>query len=99
MHQFLYLHQYHIVMHNRKMRTSITLDGDVYSFASAYAEAKGMSLSAAISELVRRAEQIPEPGGSLVRLKTSPHGYLVIARTGDVLTPEMVKDASEDELV
>jgi hypothetical protein len=85
--------------HNRKMRTSINLDADVHSFASAYAEAKGISLSAAISELVRRAEQAPEPEGGSVRLRTSPHGYLVIAGTGDVLTSEMVKDASEDELV
>lgn len=81
------------------MRTSINLDADVYSFASAYAEAKGISLSTAISELVRRAEQAPEPESNSVRLKASPHGYLVIAGTGEVLTPEMVKEASEDELV
>ncbi len=81
------------------MRTSINLDADVYSFASAYADAKGITLSATISELVRRAEQAPEPKGDSPRLKTSPHGYLVIAGTGDALTPEMVKEASEDELV
>jgi hypothetical protein len=88
-------------MHTVSMRTSVNLDADVYSFASAYADAKGITLSAAISELVRRAEQVPEPGpgGDSPRLKTSPHGYLVIAGTGDVLTPEMVKEASEDELV
>jgi hypothetical protein len=80
------------------MRTSINLDADVYSFASAYAEAKGITLSAAISDLVRRAEQAPELGSASPRLKTSPHGYLVIAGTGDPLTPAMVKEASEDEL-
>jgi hypothetical protein len=53
-------------------------------------------LSAALGELVRRTEQVPEPGSDSPRLKTSPHGYLVIAATGDVLTPEMVKEASED---
>jgi hypothetical protein len=42
---------------------------------------------------------VPEPGSDSPRLKTSPHGYLVIAGTGDVLTPEMVKEAAEDELV
>jgi macrodomain Ter protein organizer (MatP/YcbG family) len=81
------------------MRTSITLDGEIYSFVSAYAEAKGISLSAAISELVRRAEKASEPASDSARLKTSPHGYLVIAGTGDVLTPQMVKQASEDEFV
>jgi hypothetical protein len=82
-----------------KMRTSINLDADAHSFASTYANAKGITLSAAVSELVRRAEHAPEPGSSTPRLKTSPHGYLVIAGTGDVLTPEAVKEAAEDDLV
>jgi len=81
------------------VRLTVNLDPDVYSFTSAYAEAKGITLSAAVCELVRRAEQTPEPGSDSPRLKKSPHGYLVIAGTGDVLTPEMVKDTSEDELV
>jgi hypothetical protein len=56
-------------------------------------------LSAAINELARRAERVSEPGSESPRLRTSPRGYLVIAGTGDVLTPEMVKEASEDEFV
>jgi len=78
------------------MRTSINLDPDVHSFASAYATAKGISLSAAISELIRRAEQAPEPESGSGRLKTSQHGYLLIGGTGDTLTPEMVNEGSED---
>lgn len=81
------------------MRMTVNLDPDVYSFTSAYAGAKGITLSAAISELIRRAEQAPEPGGDSPRLRMNEHGYLVIAGTGDVLTPETVKEASEDELV
>jgi hypothetical protein len=87
------------MVYNVTMRMTVNLDPDVYSFTSAYAGAKGITLSAALSELVRRAEQVPEPGSDSPRLKTSPHGYLVIAGTGDVLTPEMVKEAAEDELV
>ena len=79
------------------MRMTVNLDPDVYSFTSAYAGAKGITLSAAISELIRRAEQMPESDSS--RLKMNEHGYLEIAATDDVLTPEMVKEASEDELV
>lgn len=78
---------------------TVNLDSDVYRFTSAYAGAKGITLSAAISELVRRAEQAPEPGSDLPRLKMNEHGYLEIADTGHLLTPEMVKEASEDELV
>jgi hypothetical protein len=87
------------MVYHGPMRMSINIDADVYSFASAYADAKGISISAAISELVRRAEQVPELVSDSQRLKTSPFGYLVIAGTGNVLTPEMVKDALEDELV
>ena len=80
------------------MRLTVNLDADAYSFATAYAGGKGITLSAAISELLRSAEQAPPPDSKLDGLKASPHGYLVIARTGDVLTPEMVKEASEDEV-
>lgn len=79
------------------MRLTVNLDADVYDFASAYAGAKGITLSAAIGELVRSAEHAPRDS-RLQGLKESPHGYLVIAGTGDVITPEMVKDASEDEI-
>jgi hypothetical protein len=81
------------------LRLTVNLDPDAYRFTSAYAGAKGITLSAAINELVRRAEQTPEPAGDSPRLKLGPHGYLVIAGTGDTLTPEMVKEASEDKLV
>ena len=81
------------------MRTTVNLDADVYSFTSAYAGAKGITLSAAISELIRRAEKTPEPESDSPKLKMNEHGYLEIAETGNVLTPAMVKKASADELV
>jgi hypothetical protein len=80
------------------MRTSINLDADVYEFASAYANAKGITLSAAISELVRRAEQVPEPAGESAKLKMNEYGYYEIVG-GDVLTSERVKELSEDAIV
>lgn len=86
------------MMHNQRMRTSVTLDDDVFEFVSTYSAAKGITLGAAIGELVHRAEEAPEPAPGSPRLKASPHGYLVIAATGEKLTPEMVKDASEDEV-
>jgi len=79
------------------MRTSVTLDEDVYSFVSAYAHAKGMTLGAAIGELVRRIEQASDPEPPSGRIKLNEHGYYVIAATGKALTPEMVKELSEDE--
>lgn len=78
------------------MRANINLDTDAYTFASTYASARGIALGAAISELLRRAEQAPEQPSSL--LTTNRRGLLVKAKTGRVVTPEMVKEQSEDEL-
>jgi hypothetical protein len=82
------------------IRANINLDADAYSFASAYAAAKGMHLGAAVSELLRRIERSPtSPDADSPRLIEGPLGYLVKAKTGRIITPEMVKDGSEDEFV
>lgn len=78
------------------MRANINIDTEAYAFAAAYANAKGIPLGAAVSELLLRAEQMPEPPSS--RLKSDERGFLVVARTGRTITPEMVKDSSEDDL-
>ena len=83
-----------------RTRANISLDNDVYEFAFAYASAKGMPLGAAVSELLRqRAEQMPEaPITASPRLRTTSRGLLVKAKTGKVITPEMVKESSEEDL-
>ncbi len=78
------------------MRANVNLDADVYVFASTYASAKGIPLGAAISELLRRAEQAPEPASAV--LKTNRRGLLVKAKAGRVVTPAMVRERSEDDL-
>ena len=78
------------------MRANVNLDPDAYTFASTYASAKGLPLGAAISELLRRAEQAPEsPSHQLIRNR---RGLLVKAKAGRTVTPEMVKELSEDEI-
>ena len=80
------------------MRANVNLDADVYTFASSYASARGIPLGAAISELLRRAEHAPEPTSAL--LKESRLGLLVRAKqkAEKVVTPEMAKELSEEEL-
>ena len=80
------------------MRANVNLDADAYTFASTYANAKGIPLGAAISELLRRAEQVPEPESTL--LTESRLGLLVRKKQQDdvVVTPEMAKELSEDDL-
>ena len=89
------------VVHNDSMRTrtNLHIDNDALAFASSYANAKGVSLGLAVSELIRRAERMAGQESPSPKLVMNRHGYLEIADTGDRITPEMVKEASEDALV
>jgi hypothetical protein len=85
--------------HGMKTRANVNLDADAYEYASAYAAARGIALGAAISELLRRLQQTPKsPEIEFPHLKRSPRGFLVIPKNGQVITPEMVKEFSEDDL-
>jgi len=88
------------MVHNHFMRrrTNLHLDNDALAFASSYANAKGVSLGIAVSELIRRAEQATGQDVPSSRLVMNRHGFLEIADTGNRITPEMVKEASEDAL-
>lgn len=80
------------------MRANVNLEAEAYRFASAYANAKGITLGAAISELLRRAEQMPLQPDASSRLKRTRRGYLVKAKTGKVITPEMVRESADDDI-
>ena len=82
------------LMHNRPMRTTITLDDDVHEFASYYANAKGITLSAAMNELVRKAETAPAPKPDI---RIGPNGLPMFPPTGRTITAEMVKKLEEEE--
>jgi hypothetical protein len=82
------------LMQNGFMRTTITLDDDVHEFASYYASARGITLSAAMNELVRKAETAPTPKPLIV---FSPEGFPMFPPTGGSITCEMVKKLEEDE--
>lgn len=83
------------MMQNLSMRTTINLDEDVHDIVSNYARAKGLSLSAAINEITRKAQNTPEPEPVIRR---GPNGLPLLPRSGRVITCEMVKELSEDEL-
>jgi hypothetical protein len=80
------------------MRTTVNIDADAYDFAYAYAHGKGITLSAAINELIRKAEKAHEPEGVSPRLKLNEYGYYEIVGTGHPITPEEVKELSEDPI-
>lgn len=79
-----------------RVRKNIILDVDAYEAAAAFADAKGIALGTAVSELIRRGEEAPEPPSSM--LVTNRRGLLVKAKGGRVVTPAMVKELSEDDL-
>jgi hypothetical protein len=76
------------------MRTSVTLDDDVHEFAAYYANARGITLSAAMNELIRKAETAPNPKPEIL---IGPNGLPMFPPTGRTITSEMVKKAEEEE--
>jgi hypothetical protein len=84
------------LMHNWDMRTTITIDDETHEFASYYARARGITLGAAIDELIRKAQGAPEPAPDIRR---SPNGFPMFPPSdkGETITSEMVKQLEEEE--
>jgi hypothetical protein len=78
------------------MRTTITLSEKTHEFATYYARARGLTLSAAIDELIGKAQN---PTAPEIEIRRSPNGLPLLPRSGRTLTTEMVKQLSEDEFV
>ncbi len=76
------------------MRTSVTLEDDTYEFVLCYSRGRGITLSAALNELIRKAETAPAPEPEIV---FSPEGFPMFPPTGGRITSEMVKKLEEDE--
>jgi hypothetical protein len=84
-------------MHNEVMRTTVNLDDDVHEYATVYANANGISLSAALNELIetaRQAKEAPKPEPKLLR---GPHGLPMFPPTGGRISSEMIKKIEEEE--
>ncbi len=84
------------MMHNIEMRTTITLDDETHEFAAYYARAKGLSLSQAIDELIRKAQ---DARGSEPDIRRGPNGFPMFppSNSGEILTTEMVKKLDEED--
>lgn len=76
------------------MRTSITLEDQNHEFASIYASARGITLSAAINELIRKAQTAPV----VPDISRGPNGLPMFPPTGRTITAEMVKGLEAEEI-
>lgn len=76
------------------MRTTITLDEDVHEFAAYYARARGITLSAAMNELVRKAEAEPVRPAEIVY---SSDGFPMFPPAEGVVTSEVVRRLEDEE--
>jgi hypothetical protein len=85
------------MVHNRNMRTNINIAEDAREVASAYANARGITLGEAVTELIRkglRADSRQEPRP----IARSFAGFPVFPKSGRAITTEMVRKAEEDEI-
>lgn len=79
------------------MRTTITLDADAHEYASIYASANGISLSAAINDLIQKAQtslESPRPAPEILR---GPNGLPMFPASGGRITAELIKELEEEE--
>jgi hypothetical protein len=82
-------------MHNKSVRTSVTLDDDIHELASIYANARGITLGAALGELIRKA--LPAARSDSSSIEMGSHGLPVFRSRGRAITPEMVRKFQEDD--
>jgi hypothetical protein len=83
-----------LMVHTCDMRTTITLDDDTHEFVAHYASARGLSLGAAVDELIRRARTAPPAAPDIRR---SASGLPMFPPTGRTITSEVVKGLEEEE--
>ncbi len=77
------------------MRTTITLQDETHEFALYYANARGISLSAAVDELIRKAQSAPRtPEPEIIH---TADGFPMFPPAGGMITSEMVKKLEEEE--
>jgi hypothetical protein len=77
------------------MRTTITLNDETHVFAGYYAQARGLTLSAAIDELIRKAQTALPTAPPEIHY--SPSGLPMFSPASGIITAEMVKSIEEEE--
>ena len=78
------------------MRTNVNLADDARQFAMLYANARGLTLGDAITDLIRKGGKAACSPTETVEFGRSAAGFPTFPPSGRVITTEMVKEALED---
>ena len=76
------------------MRTTVTLSEETHAYATYYAQACGITLGAALDELIEKAR---EASSSPAEIQFLPNGLPVFLSTGRTITPEEVRRLEGEE--
>ena len=80
------------------MRTNVNIADDAREFAMTYAEAKGMTLGDAITELIRKGQRAANGNPKGQKFARSSAGFPMFPSSARKLTTEQVRKAEEDEI-
>lgn len=78
------------------MRTNVNIADDARQFAEIYAQANGLTLGDAITDLIRKGRQAASGESESPKFGRSAAGFPIFPSNGRVITTEMVKEALED---
>jgi len=79
------------------MRTNVNLAGDARQFAEVYAHANGITLGAAITDLIRKSSPSASGASETPKFGRSASGFPTFPPSGRIITTEMVLKAQEEE--
>jgi hypothetical protein len=80
------------------MRTNVNLADDARQFAMFYANANGVTLGDAITELIRKGQRAVTVDTESTEFSLGPSGFPIFPPKGRILTTEMVRHAELDEI-
>jgi hypothetical protein len=80
------------------MRTNVNIADDAREFAEVYANANGISLGDAITELIRKSGQSALRERDASTFARSEAGFPMFPRSGRTITTEMVLEAQANDL-
>jgi hypothetical protein len=86
------------LVHTAIMRTNVNIADDAREFAMVYADAKGMTLGDAITELIREGQRAVSGKPKFRGFARSSAGFPMFPLSGRKLTTEQARKAEEDEI-